>query len=921
MNLPRFSLLALLLATFTLHAAEAPLIIADFEDGAAPFERSEGPATEVVAEHAAHGQKALKLKAGQWVRATPQSGMPTDWSKYDVLKFECFNAGTDNAQVTVQIRDPLDKGYWTWHNRYIALAPGANTIQIPVSDLWRGEVLRNDIPGDLNPKNITVLTIIADHEAFLDHVRLEAFQVPKVIVPGLKAFKVGPAKSPGFPGFTKVSDKDQYAKDKGFGWLKSQFGRMDDRLHPDNLFRSYISACDAELAVDLPNGKYRVHLQLEDPGYWEFMQNYHERHVLAEGKDVISEKMDGAEFTRRYFLNQDAEDAPGEDPFDKYVEPRFPWHTFDVDVADGQLNLAFKSQDTYGNTLSAVVIYPVEQADAGKQFLSYVKELRRFDWSQRWKPVSKPATEAKFAGAAATEDSRDGFALYTVSSDDSAESTYIEYPYDHTPVDAELIAKLELTACAGETTPICFGLRPAKPLGKVDVKVSALKNAAGAELAAENVAVWVGRYRFSRYHGAQTGLYAVTERELRPFNRTEADVLRVDNGMARRFWINVTVPEGTAAGTYSGTIAVKAEKGGERAVPFTINVLPVTLPAPGHLFSLYGIELMPPAYFPEMKADRPRQIQALYKDLRAHGINFIRELSVDASLKDGKAVIKNADAIDAEIALRKKLGFEMGPVYAPSGCTLDQLASGAPVNGLPREKFIEGWHAELTRAYQAHGWPKPFFCYGDEPNVPETLNKLTAINKAVHAAAPDAWMGIAYHVESPESYELLKTLDVQDFKAFCKVDDFKKAKAAGKFLLNCNVGENRAAYGLREWRAMHERATDGCITYAYTGNHIDIYYDLDGREDDRMMAPPRRDGTFVTTARWERIREGIDDFRYARALDQFVATAPTEQGRAATNLINEAYEIGGIQDMKQAIARTREWRAAAQKLLAQKSQQ
>lgn len=862
------------------------------------------------------------VAARQSVNATNQTGLPRDWSKYDVVKVECLNPGAENVQVAIQLRDGMNTGYWSWHNRYAALAPGENTIQFAISDLWRGEVLRNDIPGSLDPKNITFFNMSTEKGSFqIKSFRLESFPAARVDVPGLKAFKVGPAKSPGFPGFTRITENDRYSKEHGWGWLKSDFSRLEDRLHPDNLFRSYIACRDAELAIDLPNGKYRVNLQLEDPGYWEFMQNYHERRVSAEGKVVIDERMDGPEFLRRYFLNQDAEDIPGDDPFEKYVQPRVPWHSFDVDVNDGQLNLALKSQDTYGNTLSAVVIYPLEHTAKGGDFLNYVKELRRFDWSQRWKPVSKPPQEAKFGGAAAQEASRDGFVLYAMSTDTLGDSTYADFPYDHTPADAELIKALEVTAAQGEATPTCFGLRPARPLGKVELRVSALKNSAGAELPAESIAVWVGRYRFSRYQGAQSGLYAITERELRPFNRTEADTLRADNGMARRFWVHVQVPEHAAAGTYSGTVSVKAEKGGERKLPITVNVLPIALPAPGHLFTLYGIDLMPPPYFPEIQADRARNMEALYRDLRAHGINYIKDLNVNATWQNGKAVVINADEIDRIVALRKKMGFESGPVDGPGGCSLEQLAADAPINGIPRAQFIAAWHKELTDFYKSRGWPKPFFCYGDEPNIPETLNKLTAANNAVHAVSPEIWMGIAYHVISPESYALQQSLDVHHLKDFCKLDDFKKAKAAGKFLLNCNVGDNRPAYGLREWHAMKERQVDGCITYAYTGNHVDIYYDLDAREDDRLMAPPRLDGSFVTTARWERIREGIDDFRYARALEQIAALSetPKDQADAARKLLSDAFEIGAAGDLETMIQRTVAWRAAAQKLLARKT--
>lgn len=911
-----FGLIFFLAFAAGVRAAEAPLVLGDFEDGAAkPFVLKNG--VEVVAEHAAHGAKALKVPASQWLHADESSGLPRDWTKYDLVRFECFNPDAKNVRMTVQIRDPMDgKGYWAWHNRYVALAPGANSVQFAVADLWRGEVSRNDISGMLDPKNITGINITADGAFVIDLFRLEAFPAAKVEVPGLKAFKVGPAKSPGFPGFTKVSEKDAYNKEKGFGWLKSDFARLEDRLHPDNLFRSYISCRNAELAVDLPNGKYRVHLQLEDPGYWEFMQHYGQRQVAAEGKTVIDEKMDAAEFKKRYYRNQDAEDVPGEDPFEKYVEPRFPWHTFEVEVADGQLNLDLRSQDTYGNTLSAIVIYPADQADKGAQFLAYVKEIRRFDWSQRWKPVSKAPEEPKFSGVVADQAAKDGFVLYVFPVSQGG-INYGLSDYSHVPQETELIANLSATAAQGEGVPLSFGLRPAKPLGKVEVSISALKSDQGAEMPAGSISVSVGRYRFSRYQNPMSGLYNINERELRRFNTCDADTLRADNGMARRFWISIQVSADAAPGDYSGAITVKAEKGGTRALPLRLTVLPYKLPEPGHLFSLYGIDLMPQDYYPEMKAEREARIEALYRDLRAHGINYIKELSVQAAWENGKAAVKNAAGVDREIALRKKLGFSSGPVDGPTGCSLEDLATNGKIKGASREQFITGWHKELTDVYAARGWPKPFFCYGDEPNIPETLNKLTAANKAVHTVSADYWMGIAYHVESPESYALLESLDVHHLKDFCKDEDFKKAKQAGKFLLNCNVGDNRAAYGLRAWRSMKVRGTDGLITYAYTGNHVDIYYDLDAREGDYMMAPPRADGTFATTARWERIRQGIDDFRHARALEALSKDVGAAQDlkTSADKLLARALEIGAEKNVGEAIRQAETWRAEAQQAL------
>lgn len=886
----------------------APLMIADFENGSAkPFDKG-----TVVAENAVHGTRALKLDAGA-VAAVPADGLPADWSAYDVFRMEVFNPTDGPLRMTIQVRDPMEgRGYWAWHDRYTGLVPGRNTVEFAVADMWRGEVLRRDIPGMVDVKHVTRLSLNCNGPWYLDYVRLEAFPAAKVQVPGLKAFDVGPAGSPGFPGFTQLTEKDTYSKEKGFGWLRTNFGRLEDRIHPDNLFRDWISGLNSELAVDLPNGRYRVHMQLEDPGYWELMQNYPSRQVLAEGKTVIDETMNAAQFMDRYFRNQDVEDFPDQDPFEKYVENRHPWHTFDVDVADGQLNLVLRSPSQYGATLSALVVYPAVGAAQGAEFIDYVKAQRKFDWSQRWKPVSKPPQAPVFAGRMAADAQRDGFVLFTVS-------PYQDASYAKVPADDERLEALAATAARGEYEPCSFGMKSGKPLGKVEVTVSPLTGANGGAFPADQVSVRVGRYRFKRYQGNQSGLYSVEERELRLFNQTPADELHADNVMTRRFWITVHVPEDARPGDYTGSVTVKTEKGGSRTIPLKLTVLPFVLPEPEHLFTLYGLTALPPVYFPEMRADHEKRVQTVYRDLRAHGINYIDHLSVSVAWQNNQAVVTNAAEVDQEIALQKRLGFKSGPVAAPGGCTLAELAGQGNIRGLPKRDFIQAWHKTLTDFYAARGWPHPYFCYGDEPGVPETLNALTAANVAVHEVSPDIWMGIAYHVQSPESYELMKTLDVHHFKAFLKPEDFQEAKKHAKFLLNCNVGRTRPAYGFSEWRATTEKGTDGCITFAYTGSHVDIYYGLDAREDDYSMAPQRKDGTLATTVGWEQIREGIDDYRYALALKQLAEKPGTAAGtvQTAKALLTEAMDLGqgGGGRNVNLTERMNDWRVRAQKVL------
>ncbi len=919
------TLLSLLMLCGAHLQAVEPIIIADFEDGSIkPFEQKEG--LSVVDEHATSGSKALMVKPGAALVSDSYSGLVGDWSTRDTLKFDVFVPGDQNVKIAIQIRDPMDvPGYWAWHNRYTALAPGKNTVQFPVADTWRGEILRRDVTGMLDTTKIRRFVVIPDNAPvaiYIDNIRLDSFPVPKIDVPGLKAFDVEPVGAPGFPGYVPLTDTATYSKEKGFGWKPgAQFANSSPnvciRLHPDNLFRDWLSVSNAELQIDVPNGRYRVYLQLEDPGAWEFMQNFRHRTVSAEGATVVDETMSCDDFLTKYFRNQDAEDLPGEDPFDKYVETRHPWKEFEVTVADGQLNLGFRSDDAYGNTLSAVLVAPVEQAAKTKQFMTFTKEMRRYDWAQSWKPVSKLPEPPVFTGAAAAENKRDGFVIYPVS-------PYAIGDYQGETSKDPLAAKdptvtgLHLTAALGEAEPATFGLRPGRKLGKVEVTISALKEPGGAELGSGNVTVRVGRYRITRHGGDQSGLYDVSERELRLFNRTDADVLRCDDGMARRFWILVQVPENAKAGTYRGTVTVKAEKGGTRSIPVVVEVLPFSLPAADHDFALYGCDVLPIVYYPEQTASILRDNERMLQDLASHGITSLPGpvISPRCEWKGDHVEIVNAKELDASFAMARKYGFRDSPVGFPNGGADQAIATGKPIQGQPTATFIAEWFKVINDTAKQRGWPKPYFCFGDEPNIPDTLNQLTAIHQALHAVSPDIWTGIAYHIESEHSVTMMKTVDVHHFKDFCSLDQFKQAKAHAKYLLNCNVGFGRQPFGLREWRASAERGTDGCITYSYTGSHIDLYYDLDGRERDFSCAPPRRDGTRDTVATWECTREGVDDFRYARALAAMTrdAAAPASAKTAAQALLTQAHELGALTSgtgLPEIVA----WRQAAQKAL------
>ncbi|MFC1582291.1 PKD domain-containing protein [Planctomycetota bacterium] len=858
---------------------DPPLKLADFGKGEIrPFEKG------VIEDSKLAKGKVLAAKPKEWIGAQPHTGLNADWTGYDVLVVKAINPGEEPFKLQMTIKDKMNRGYWSWHNRYMGLAPGMNTLRIPMNDMWRGEVLRRDIGGFIDIDKIMLLTFIGTSEWKLVGVQIEKAVKAETGIANLRAFDVGKAGTPVLMGFTALTDKDMYAKEKGYGWTAADFARKDDRNHPDDLFRDNLSCRKCDLAIDLPNDTYRVHLQLEDPGAWEFMQHYEKRKVTAEGETIIEETLDGPRFMEKYFRNQDEEDFPGVDPFEKYVETRHPWHTVDIEVSDGQLNLGFVCWESYGNTLSAIILYPVSTVKKAEEYLAVVKERRRESWAQRWKPVIKPINTPSFSGTMKTEADRDGYALFRVVTDN-------DMSYNHIPGPEDGLNELKAAACRNEFEPLSFGLRPAKPLGKVEVSVSDLKGPNGTVIPASSIPIWVGRYRISRHKGHQSGMYSITEQEMRAFNNTAADTLTCDNGAARKFWLTVKPADDQAAGQYKGTVTVKAEKGGMRSVPIEVKVLPHVLPEPDFWFTMYGTMLYPMAYYPDMQATVPARKKQMFQDLRDHGMNYLKYSGARIDWKNGKAVITNMDDVKAEFGLREAMGFKEGPVGVGAQAGLKDLAYAETIKGQPRQEYIKNYFGEITRIFKEQGWPHPSFCFGDEPNVPETLNELTAAHNNLHAVDMDVWTNIAYHTSNKESYEMLKTVDVQHFKRFCSVEDFKKAKAAGKCVIASNVGMSRFAFGLWSWRAKNERDLDGSITFSYTGSHVDLYYALDAREGDYAMAAPRKDGTLAKRAAWERIREGVDDFRYAQLLDSIVKKSGPEAASAKA-LLDKAFTIG-----------------------------
>ena len=360
-------------------AGAATKLITSFEEKS-PFENG-----TVVEAHATDGRKALRIDRSYVVMVQPQN-----WVGYDFLKVDCYTDSKDPLPLSVEIHDVGTRGYWDRVNYNTVVPPGRSTLVLPVKQLYVGEKSR---PGRmLNLGGITKLVLAIDEKPpaplFIDNLRLERDDSPaQATFDGLYAFDFGISSSPVMEGFTQITQGTLYSKGRGYGLKDAKVWRSFDVMQPDPLYQDFICIESGGLAVDVPNGKYRVLVNIDSPsGFWGEYQVFKKRAILAQGKPVITEAMDFDAFKRKYFRFWNVEDLPTDNTFDKYQKAYFQEKIFDVEVTNGQLQIDFQGEN-WACSVSAVVIFPVAKAAQGEKFLKYMEAKRRFYFDNYFKRI------------------------------------------------------------------------------------------------------------------------------------------------------------------------------------------------------------------------------------------------------------------------------------------------------------------------------------------------------------------------------------------------------------------------------------------------------------------------------------------------------------------------------------------------------
>jgi hypothetical protein len=862
-------------------AAELPAVkqIASFEDGTEkPFTPA---ATKVVQEHATDGQWALRLDK-DWVSC--DAGL--DFSGYDFFKADVFNASDAPAEVLVEVRDKATTGYWTRVNYNTVVPQGASTLIVP-TDLYVGEKSRPGRP--LDKANITRF-VLANSQGkaplYLDNLRLERDLSDNVKVPGLQAYSFGPGTSPPLRGLTQVSPATIYSPGRGYGLKDARIWRAFDVLQPDPVYQTFICIEAGGFAVDVPDGKYHVFVNLDCPsGFWGEYQVYRQRIVKANGLEVVHDTMDLQKFKERYFRFANAEDSALENTFDKYQRTYFQEKEFDVDVTGGQLYLEFQGEN-WANSVSALVIYPADQAESGRKYLDNLRERRRFYFDNYFKRVLPDAHKdaqgvvPELTPTAAEQ--KQGYVLF-------ARDWMQDVGVNAVPRREEVTAKLSAFASAGELEPIVFSVYPLADQGEAKVSVSDLKGPAGATIPAAAVQPGVVSYRLSRVT-IEGSVYTIAPRFVMPRDSAE-----IKKGVTTTFWLTLHTPQTARAGTYTGKVKLSFANGTSSTLDLSARLFSTPLDEVDVPAGPWGCSISLPWYGEDLGTYDQEMYRKCLAKMREYGITTFSGIPT-FSIRGWKDKVPDIDfaRADREMTDARDAGFRGVVVNYNGGIGgfNNYLVDTAAMQAAGFQDYTDFLRAVLTVVDQhakEAGWLPVAFNLCDEP-IGDAIAPSAENAKAWREAAPAGILTTgATSIESPKPDDpelaLVNALKVPDLNGHDEAA-IKVIHDAGNDWAFYNGG-SRWTFGTYMYKCVKEYGMKFRVSWHWNCGAGDPYYALDCREDDYSWCHTNANGDLIPTIHFEReIREGLDDYRYMLTLANLVERKPDHpQAAAARKLL------------------------------------
>ncbi len=796
-----------------------------------------------------HGVAAIKLKFVKgvgWPGFTITGARLRGWQDYDLLVMDVRNLSDKRFGLTMRFDDAGTRNYETRAHFGKTLRPGATTIRVPLKLLKR----ENGKPFNVATLRRFIVftgTRKSDSEIVFDNLRLENEEAAPAAVPGAHMFDFGSATSMAFPGFVKVTPKDEYRAERGYGFTSAAKLNATNSVLPDNLLGDYVHASSLSFRVEVPNGIYRVHVSAFHPD---------RAYSVRIGTAVLA-KRDAPKLWSADGLYRGIGDDyyPGKDMWKSYVEPDYPTHEATVTVTGGKLEVVCLDA-----RLAALVIYRARHAGRMKPVLAEVLKRRREQFTRDYCTIEIPQPNTPPPRPTAAEKTS-GYMIFFPRITDTILPTTLPTGYRRT-------GKLKPAAARGQRVSATFAVCPIRAFKQFQVRLSNLKGPDGRVLNSRNLQIRLVRY-FERK--VDEGTYVP-----KPTQLVKRDV-PLHPGFTRQYWLTVDVPTGAKPGTYAGNVILLTADGVTSRIPIELTVYPFMLSAHSKVsFAFYYHSPFGKKHLAAKGVDLTEALEPEIIDMKRHGLNTM-QLPLPRIVRLGPDRIQlDFSGLETYVALMKKHDF--GVKHCPQMFTIN-LANYLKRRNLTEfsERFnrvLSNTLADIDRWFKTRRM-EVLLCLVDEPreqalnpwnrNRRDTIEYLKLARKIPNVKTTITVMADESHGVS--YLPMVPLMDVIQTHPWARSEKIiEMARRTGKPVLHAfNAGTDRLSYGFGVWKLKalgrwqwHYQWPDTSY-HPFRGYHWAVAY-------------PSPKGPVPTVA-YEQVAAGITDYRYVEMLEGLIEQA------------------------------------------------
>jgi|GEM_PF-3346906 len=523
----------------------------------------------------------------------------------------------------------------------------------------------------------------------------------------------------------------------------------------------------------------------------------------------------------------------------------FPFTAFAKDLSTTASFKALKMDKYPQNLLETLVI----QAEVGKVFLN--------EYENAAKPEMSP------------EDKKKGYGLFIRNYlfDVSAFSSPSKNEFEK--------KEIKILASLGEYEPVVFSVYPLEALKKCAITLSDFLNGKGGKLPGEAFQI------NNVIHRPIGNDNVVVKGEL--LLKTK-EIEHIEAGVNKTVWINVLIPENAQAGVYKGKLTFSPAGKPGTEIPVEIKVLPFKLKQPPDI-----------SWAPIMAGSF--DLEELEKELLAikeHGMTGeVTGCLMPKAAREGE-VPGDFSYANKYMELAKKIGLPGRFVLHGLMITgTSRLDSNYCFAGRGAEIYTQKTYTLLKETVQGvkanaekNKW-LPYVIYlsselGSSSQNPVDFNTVMKGAESFYAAAREV-PGVKLLATFNRQEELalhagLPALDETGFNGEMYPGWEKAAKQKPSWMTFVEI-DQRLGYGLYLWKFNLKGARPWCLKpgIMYPREQGLLYY------INKEMLP---------SVRFERIREGVDDYKYMYTLSELIkeAKAKGKDAKTAEEVVRQITE-------------------------------